>query len=192
MMKKILVLASFLVLSSCEDLGGTLQVLKNFSATTKNGAHLLQVGTYESTLNFKRDRVIVSVKEAGGKIQFSINTPAGSSIPRNGNFEIKSVQSGQPFDVLGNNKTDEQRSEIRRGYESCQYQEVQPVCGPSGCSSQVVDRWGQRFTEYYLRTVTEDLKIDLTAIGSTTNTFAHFTGHSSYSEKVITQQGPCY
>lgn len=191
-MKNIIVLTSLLLLAGCEDLKGTLTVFKNFKAVTKDGTQTISSGTYKTSLDFKRDRVVVALKTDSGETEFSIKTPVGTTIPNNGNFEVKSAESGQPFDVLGNNKTVETRSETRSGYESCQYQDYQPVCGPQGCQSVPVTRWGQQYIEYYLRTVTTDLTINLTAIGNPAGSLAKFTGHSAFNEKVILQQNRCF
>lgn len=191
-MKNILVLMSVLFLAGCQDLDGTLQVFKNFKALTKNGAQTIRTGSYKTSLDFKKDKVVVSLKTNDGKIIFAIKTPNGTSIPSNGNFEVKSVQSGQPFDVLGNNKTQEKHSKIYRGWESCQYQDIDPGCSPYGCHATPVTRWGQQYIEYYVRTVTQDLTVNLTTIGSAVDNLAQFLGHSSINEKVIIQQTRCF
>ena len=193
-MKKILVLTSMLFLAGCQDLDGTLQVFKNFKAVTKNGTQTIKTGTYETSLDFKHQKVVVSLKTSDGKTQFTIKTPEGTEIPNNGNFEVKSAESGQPFDVLGNNKTVEKRSEIYRAWESCQYQGYENVCmpPPGGCQTIPVTRWGQQYQEYYFRLVTHDLKINLVNGGAASDTLAQFLGHSSAKEKVITQQTSCF
>lgn len=190
--KKIIVLGSLLALVGCQDLKGTLSVLKNFKALTKNGTQTILIGTYKTSLDFKRDRVVVALKTNDGETELTIKTPPGTTIPDNGNFEVRSALSGQPFDTLGTNKTVEERSETRRGYESCQYQDIQTVCDPTGCRGVPYTRWGQQYIEYYLRTVTTDLAINLMEIGSVNETLAKFAGHSAFSEKVIVQQTRCF
>ena len=192
LIKSVFLISTVLFLAGCEDLNGTLTVLKSFKANTKNGTQTISAGTYKTSLDFKRDRVVVALKTDSGETEFTIKTQSNTTIPDNGNFEVKSAESGQPFDVLGNNKTIETRSETRRGYESCQYQDLQPVCGPQGCHSEPVTRWGQQYIEYYLRTVTTDLAINLTAVGNVATSFAKFAGHSAFSEKVILQQTRCF
>lgn len=191
-LKSIILVSTVLFLAGCEDMNGTLTVFKNFKALTKNGTQTVSAGTYKTTLDFKRDRVVVALKTDSGETEFTIKTSTNTTIPDNGNFEVKSAESGQPFDVIGNNKTVETRSETRRGYESCQYQDFQPICGPQGCHSEPVTRWGQQYIEYYLRTVTTDLTIGLVAVGNVGSSLAKFAGHSVFNEKVILQQTRCF
>ena len=189
-MKKIIVLISTLFIVGCEDIQGTLQVFKNFKAHTKNGLQTIKSGSYDTGLEFDRDKVIVTLKIGDNKTEFKINLPRGTEIPNNGNFEIKAAQSGQDFDVLGNNKTIEKRSQTTREWQSCQVQS-RPQCGPRGCNYPP-PRWGQKYVEYYLRTVTQDIKIDLTAIGNIADKLAEFDGHNSFTQKVILNENQCF
>ncbi len=189
-MKKIIVLIAALFIVGCEDIRGTLQVIKSFKAHTKNGLQTVKAGSYETGLEFDRDKVIVTLKTGSDKTEFKINVPRGTRIPDNGNFEIKAAQSGQDFDVLGNTKTVEKRSQTTREWQSCQVQST-PQCGPQGCNFPP-PRWGQKYTEYYVRTVTQDMKIDLTTIGNVADQVAEFVGHNSFTQKVIVNENQCF
>ena len=189
-MKKIIVLISALLIVGCEDIRGTLQVFKNFKAHTKNGLQTIKVGAYDTGLEFDSDKVTVLLKTESDKIEFKINVPRGTQIPNNGNFEIKAAQSGQDFDVLGNNKTVEKRSQTTQEWESCQIQST-PQCGPQGCNFPP-PHFGQKYTEYYLRTVTQDMKIELSAIGNVADKVAEFDGHNSFTQKVIVNENQCF
>ncbi|MBC7466085.1 MAG: hypothetical protein H7256_08835 [Bdellovibrio sp.] len=188
-MKKLLVAACALFIVGCEDIGGTLNVLKSFSATTEDGTQTIAVGSYDTSLNFKKKEVIATLKSAGKSTKISINIPKGTSIPDNGTFEIKSSQSGQPFGVTGVNKTDETRSENRVEYISCQTTRYENVCTPQGCFTRPVNVIGQQQTEYYMSTVKRDMQLDLNA---DVDAVAHFAGVSNTTQKVIVRQSPCW
>lgn len=187
-MKKIFVLVCALFIVGCEDIGGTLQVFKNFNATTDNGSEVIPVGTFKTSLDFKRKQVIATIKQDSKEVKITIQIPKGSSIPDNGTFEIKSAQSGQPFDIAGINKTDSQDSDRRSEYTSCQYQTYQQICNPQGCQTVPVTRWGTQFTDYYVRTTHEQMQFDMT---DSSATVAHFAGEASWSEKIVTYRSQC-
>lgn len=188
-MKKLLVAVCALFIVGCEDIGGTLNVFKSFSATTEDGAQTIAAGSYDTSLNFKKKEVIATLKSSGSETKISIKIPKGTSIPDNGTFEITSAQSGQPFGVTGVNKTDETRSENRTEYTSCQYTRYENYCTPQGCYTRPVTVWGQQNTEYYMSTVKRDMQLDL---NSDVDAVAHFSGASNTTQKIVVRQSPCW
>lgn len=187
-MKKIFVLGCAFFIVGCEDIGGTLQVFKNFNAKTDNGTEVVAAGSYKTSLDFGHKQVVATLKQDSKEVKITFQVPKGSDIPDNGPFNITAAQSGQPFDIAGTNKTDSQDSDRRSEYVSCQYQSYQQVCNPKGCQTIPVTRWGSQFTDYYLRTTTEQMQFDMV---DSSATVAHFTGEASWSEKIVTYQSQC-
>ncbi len=189
--KLVLISALFLGLTGCEDMGGTTSVAEAFNVFVNNKRHTIAKGVYNTTLNFKRDKVEVTLNGNNTKTKIKFQYAPGTRLPSNGPFELRSEQTGQPVDVFGEIQTTETRSERRRGVESCQYQDVDVVCGPHGCSSVPVNRWGQQVIEYYLRTVNRVVKFNIVEVNASSNRLAKFNGESEYSEKVILYQDRC-
>lgn len=190
-MKKLLVLACALFIVGCEDMDGTTQVYKSFSAVTGDSTQVVAAGTYETALNFKRKEVIATLKTGHDDIQISIRIPKGTSIPDNGSFEFKSEQSGQPFDLTGVNKTDVTNSNRQTEYSSCQYTRYENYCTPQGCYTRPVTVWGRQFTDFYYRTTDQTMQFNINGKAAK-DLLAHFAGHAKYTEKVIVQQSQCW
>ena len=190
-MKIYISLISLIALVGCEDIAGNLQVFQRFNVNTSNGVKIAEVGNYNTSLDIKRDRVVATVKTDSGKIKVTILIPDSVRIPANGEFTVSAVQSGQPFGMLGTNKTVETKSKVKTEYLNCMYDAYDVVCNPQGCHQVPVRRWGHQYTEYYLRTVKKDLILN--ALASTSESIAAtFTGASSFSEKVIIRQNQCF
>ena len=190
-MKIYISLISLIALIGCEDIAGNLQVFQRFNVNTKNGVKIAEVGNYNTSLDIKRDRVIASVKTDSGKIKVTLLIPDGVRIPANGEFTISADQSGQPFAMLGINKTVESKSKIKSEYQDCMYDDYDVICNPQGCHQVPVKRWGRQYTEYYQRTVKQDLILN--ALADTSEAIAAtFTGAASVSEKVIVHKDQCF
>jgi len=188
-MKKLLVAACALFIVGCEDMGGTFDVQKAFQANTEDGAKTIASGTYDTSLNFKKREVIVTLKTKEVAAKFSIQIPKGTQIPDNGSFALTAAQAGQPFDIAGTNKAVESHTDERSEVTSCEYTRYENYCTPQGCFTRPVTVWGQQTTWYYLSTVNRDMSLNIIASGATA---AHFTGASSYTTKVITHQTQCW
>ncbi|MFZ3229509.1 MAG: hypothetical protein WA160_04840 [Pseudobdellovibrio sp.] len=190
-MKKILLTICALAIVGCEDVGGNFTVFKNFTAYTSNGLEVIPTGNYKTGLNFKRKVVVAKMTSSSKEVSINIQIPKDTEIPNNGNFEIRATQSGQPFNVLGMSKTDEERTANQTSFGSCQYQGYQQVCNPQGCVTVPVTRMGQQFTYFYYSTITKDMQIDLVDTNSAATKLAHFSGGYKVTTKVIQNQSQC-
>lgn len=192
-MKIAAVLLSVMFLAGCEDIEGTLKVVNPFQVATKSGVKIVPVGNYETSLDFKRDQVVATLKTDAGKTKATILIPTGTRIPANGEFYIGAADSGQPFAVSGNNTTTETNSQRRIEWETCTYQDFDVICSPQGCSQRPVTRWGNQRTEYYNRTISQDLVMNvMEPAPGVEPVAATFTGYSSRSEKVVVRQDRCF
>lgn len=195
-MKRILsigcVLVSVLALAGCEDIPGVLIVTKNFNVLVKGKSKTLTTGEHKTSLDFKKNRVVAKIETVDGSLKVELAVPEDSQIPSNGNFELRSSQTGQPFDTFGAVQTQVTDSQRQTGFESCQKEEYQTICDPNGCHVVPILRPGTRSIEFFYRDTHQAMQFDMTAIAEAKNKYAHFDGSAHYSEKIITYQGPCF
>ena len=184
MTKYIVLVISALAFMGCEDIDGRLQVFEKFNVNTKNGVRVTEIGSFATSLDMKRDRIVALVKTESGKIKVTFLVPGNLRLPANGEFEISAADSGQPFAMSGVNKTVELKSKMKSEYQDCMYDGYDVICSPQGCTQVPVHRWGRQYTEYYVRTIKQDLIIN--ALSATAESVAAtFTGAASNSQKVI-------
>lgn len=192
-MKKLLGLLAVSVLVGCEDMEGTFKVFQPFHVNTKEGLKTIPVGNFESSLDFKKEKVVVTLMTADAATRMTIRIPQGTKIPANGEFLISAAEAGQPFAVSGTQKTIETRGSIRSEYESCSYTYRDVVCDQHGCREFPVTRWGHQYTEYYNRTVEQELAINaLDVAPGMEPILATFSGATSQTEKVILRKDSCF
>lgn len=195
-MKRILsigvVAVSFLAFVGCEDLPGVLVVTKDFNVLVKGKSKTIVSGSHKTALDFKKNKVIAAVETSDGTLKIEIVVPQDSQIPSNGNFELQSAQSGQPFDVLGAVQTTVTEGSDQSGYESCQRQDYDTVCDQHGCHVVPVIRQGSRQIGFYLRETHQKMQFDMTAVGAAKNKYANFQGEAHMTEKIVTREGPCF
>ena len=192
-MKKIVALAVMTVLVGCEDMEGTFKVYQPFQVNTKEGLKTIPKGDFGSSLDFKKEKVVVTLMTAEAVTRMTIRIPNGTKIPANGEFLISAAEAGQPFAISGTQKTDEKRSSVKSGYESCSYPDRDVVCDQFGCHERPVTRWGQQEIEYYDRILKQELRINvLDKVPSMAAVLATFSGSTSQTEKVILRQGRCF
>lgn len=194
-MKKIVIaslILSTIVMTGCEDLPGVLTVTKAFNAVVKRKTKTIDVGQYKTSLDFKRNKVVAIIDTGSEKMKIELAVPDNAQIPSNGNFELSAAQTGQPFDVLGSVQTQVNESEMRSEYESCTYQTYDTICTPSGCHSVPVNRYGNRFIDYYVRDTNQKMDFDMTTSGDARSKLSHFAGAARYSEKIVTRESSCF
>ena len=179
-------------LAGCDVLDGQLTVTKAFLVNGNSGRQAIAAGIYKTGLDFKRDRVIADIETGGAGTKVSFAVPTQSTIPENGNFELRSAQTGQPLDVLGSVKTVKTQSEVYRGYENCQTQNTTPNCGPNGCINQPGQQWGRQYVEYYYRDTDKTIHFAMTEVGAAHKKYAQFDGSAKTSQKVIIRQDQCF
>lgn len=192
-MKLKIVLLSLVTLfiAGCDEMEGELNVSKSFRVNGRSGQEKIETGVYKTALDFKRGRVVAEIQRPSGKVKVDFNVPDNSSLPDNGNFELRSAQTGQSVDIVGNVKTNESKSAMQSGYENCQYQDFDPVCGQNGCITRPVQRWGRQYAEFYFIDTDKNIQFFMNDVGSTKHN-AKFTGVSRVSQKVIVRQGQCF
>ncbi len=191
MLKCLFLVVSALAILGCEDIDGQLQVFEKFNVNTKNGVRATEIGNFDTSLDMKRDRFVAFVKTDSGRIKVTFLIPGNLRMPANGDFQISAVDSGQPFAISGVNKTVELKSKMKSEYQDCMYDGYDVICSPQGCTQVPVHRWGRQYTEYYVRTIKQDLIIN--ALSATAESVAAtFTGAASNSQKVIVQQDRCF
>ncbi|MFN9068951.1 MAG: hypothetical protein ACK5V3_17125, partial [Bdellovibrionales bacterium] len=141
--------------------------------------------------------VVVPVSQREKQI-FKLNVPKGMDIPENGQFSLTSAQSGQPFHLVANIKTEIRDTQPRRELESCTYQRWEVVCAPNGpngqvtCSQQPVTAWGRRSVLYFDRFFKRDLKAELFDKAEQTVKLATSQGLNQTVQRIVLQQGTCY
>ena len=190
-MKKILLASALLALVSCNELNGILDVQKNFILKTAKGDTTVNPGSYQSALNIKKNKAVISVKGQSGDIKFEIKFNSNPNIPDNGQFIISKSESNQLFDIKGTNQTTVSRSKMKSTTESCTKPNNDVVCTPQGCHPTGGVTWGQKRTDYYDQTTTRTTQFDLID-DSDVNGFAHFKGQQSDSQRIIVREGTCF
>lgn len=187
-----LLVTAALAMTGCEDLPGVLIVTKNFNVLVKGKEKKVPAGQHETSLDFKKDRVVATIKTADGNLKVELAVPKGAQIPDNGNFELRSSQTGQPFDILGAVQTKVTNSPTQTGYEACQVQDYTHICDPRGCHAVPIVRQGNRFIEFYFRDTDRAMQFDMTAISNVQDKYSRFDGRSQTREKVLIRTGPCF
>ena len=176
-MKKVFLVIAMVFATSCEDVDGVLKVFNEFSVNTKDGVIVAKPGTYQTSVDIRKDRIKATLTIDNEKIKVVVRVPEDRHIPSNGEYEISAIEAGQPFAVRGKNKTTTSKSDIQRSYQDCTYTYYEVVCGPGGCQQFPVTRWGQQQTEYYVRTVKKDYLLNvLDADLSKTSVGCHIYG----------------
>ncbi len=187
-----LVAAPLLLIAGCKDISGTLNVSKAFAVSVKGKSKTVEVGPHDTSLDFRKDKVIAKIKTSDDTLKVEMNFAEGTDIPNNGNFELKGSQSGQPFDVLGAVATQVSETDLQRGRERCQYQSYDQICSPQGCHTVPVMREGQRDITFYDRTTDQQVHLDLTAQSDVHTKFAAFDGRFRSTERIVTREGLCF
>jgi len=187
----VLVVSAF-AMTGCEDIPGVLIVTKDFSVLVKGKSKTVSTGDHNTSLDFKKNKVIATIKTGDDSLKVELAVPQGSQIPSNGNFELKSVQTGQPFDILGAVQTTVTESRVQSGYETCQKQDYQTICDPKGCHVVPVTRQGNRNIQFFIRDTDQAMQFDMTDSSNVQNKYGHLNGRARYSEKVVTYEGACF
>lgn len=179
-----------LVLTSCEDMTGLLKVTEKFNAITSNGrTREIPEGQHETKLDFERDSITANINFDGREIKIVINL-RNVSLPENGPFELKSGQTGQPFDIKGSVQTEITRSDLKTEKETCTYTAQEPVCDQNGCTIRNVTKTGWRDIEYFEETTNKQLQFE--TYNRSNRSQSLFEGHSNTMVKRFTFQGQCF
>jgi hypothetical protein len=151
-------------------------------------------GVYPARLSITSDReMLIQVGKQGS---FKLELPKGSTLPVNGNFQLKAAQIAQPFDLAGSVATQETDSGTSRDRERCTYQEPYTECttGPRGetyCHTAYRTVWGWQDVEYYLHHTDKRLFVSLHKTGSG-DKIANYEGNYQADKKIYTYKGRCW
>lgn len=148
-------------------------------------------GKYTSQLSFQSGKLYLVIHRKDVRTDAELKLPAGFALPENGDFKIDGVKAGQAFNVDGTIGTAITDSLPRREYESCTYYRREWVCEgryDEYCRWEDVPVQGDREVEYFVRTKTVTLAIDLPSPGEGRATFA---GAERSSKKIYTYEGRC-
>ena len=190
-MKKLLVVTTLFLLSSCVDLTGQLKVFKSFKVKSDSQLVTVNEGQYRTKLDIKKNRTKVTLENSSNKIKFEIKTSTSNSLPQNGPFELKSTEINQPFNILGQVETKISRSNTKSTFESCRYQDTQTYCSPQGCVTQIVDRFGQQRIDYYDEVKDQKVNFDITDEVDMNLINAEFSSQSQTARRVIVREDRC-
>lgn len=205
---------SFLTLVSCnEKIKGNLALKSQLSVnvTQKSNwcndgsnceevvAKTLPAGDYSAQLQFigKRD-VEMQVNVNRDQWRINIHVPKGSDMPtENGSISLTSQQTGQPFDLSGDVKTQKENGQTVREHEQCSYTDYRHECYVTGnppttvCRDVPYTRWGYRDVEYYNVKAHREVEMNVLAAQSS-EVVGKFTAVNDWTERVYTYQGRCW
>ncbi len=213
-MKRIILLSamSFLFLG-CDPIDGVITLNQKLNFTTQpsagcNGdsafgceprADSVKVGQHSVQIE-QRNRSEISIKIGSGfKAKYiSLNTQ-NREIPMNGRFILSAAESGQPFDVDVNLKTDVSDGPMlhdrnscsveQRGYEQCYLIPGQQGSkGINRCVTRIDVYYGTRDMDYFNRTTHTQLAGALLSGGSQV---AVMNGDRSKSDRIVTYDSGC-
>ena len=199
-MKRIfLFIAALLFITACIPFSGSLNVHKSLILLNKQYENVsLDAGNYEAEISGKKrpQRLELKLQDKEGHKQiFNFYFPEGTEIPKiSGTFRIQASDVDQPWDLVGNLKTTDSKTDLFSGYEPCTirhddrfYHRRRP---------RKFDRkyWadpGYRAVEYYYENEIKRLNIQIMEQG-TQHSVAEFNGQAVTQTKVYTYQGFCH
>ncbi|MCB0343261.1 MAG: hypothetical protein H6626_02335 [Pseudobdellovibrionaceae bacterium] len=196
-----------LLLVSCNTISAPLVVEKAFSLRDSFG-NLVKVdrGEWEATATMTRDdrfRLDIDLDSndpfppgednPDESYSFEFRVPAGNELPsENGSFYLPSAESGQPVDVSGELQTTRWRSDLRRGYEWCDYSCQEYICyGNNDCGWRWTTCRGQRYVEYYTNYMKREFQFKVLPPGKSEVTNARFEGSQTGAHNDYIHQGMC-
>jgi hypothetical protein len=212
MKSMVLLLASFLIVSCNGVINSKLRVQNSTPLNAKyDGRVSLSPGSHD---------VRFSVNEKSKYIKMEFPLPNDPSLPpddpnwnnrsyevrfnypedsgfdgENGAFVLEPETSGQPVYLQGKVETVVEKKELRRGFESCQFQERRTDCyadskGRVVCTDRWETVWGRREVDYYpiITTKTVDLVLSetLSSVPS-----ADLRARENYERRDYVYQGFC-
>lgn len=213
---KILFSAILLIaLSGCDEIDGQLQVNQAINLKAGKKTVTLAQGLYDAQLEPKSaTKVNLEVKIGKDKKDFSFQVSKGKKlIADDGQINIAARESGQAYDVLGQQQINVSNSESIRTWESCTFsiqeyrchREAFPeTCNDDGrghrrcrgggfrqvCGNETVFVSGRQDVEYYIRTTVTSVALDL-VVPNSSDAVAHFSGSRAENERIYTYRGFC-
>ncbi|GAB4014026.1 MAG: hypothetical protein Fur0010_11550 [Bdellovibrio sp.] len=175
-MKFFVSLLSLAILVSCQDIKGNLEVSKNLTLQSQNGAEQIIEGKYSGSVKFTKKKMVLTLDQMGDS-EFTFKIPKGTDIPDNGTISLSADEVGQPYDVSGVVATKITRGDIEESWESCTYQQPYTVCrtdarGNRTCWTEYRTVFGRQYVRYYMETVDKDFNMSLLDAGDSVAVFA--------------------
>jgi hypothetical protein len=184
----------------CKEFEGRIEVSETLTPIVKKGNKTIAPGSYDVKVTFpdkKKARIEVKIEGKNNNPQIDLKLPSGKSFPEyDGPITLSSQESGQPYDVNGNLRSDIQRTQTVRDEETCTYYVRERECntdknGNRVCKDRDVAHTGDRPVEYYYEELTQYLDLSLERPNSNVEV-AHLGGTYFNRDKIYTYQGPCY
>lgn len=196
-----LIVASMLSVGivGCKEFEGRIQVLETLTPIVKKGNKTLTPGSYDVKVSFpekNKARIEVSVSGKNNNPQIDLKIPKGKKFPDyDGLIALSSSESGQPFDVTGDIRSEIDRSQRMRDVESCTYYTRERECvtdknGNRVCKDRKVAHEGEKQVEFYYEELTQYLELELLRTGTNIE-IARLGGTHFEREKVYTYEGSC-
>lgn len=148
-------------------------------------------GKYSSQVSISGGKFFLTIIRKEVRTDAELSLPAGFALPENGSFKLAGAPAGQAFNVDGAIGTAVTDSAPQREYEPCTYYRREWVCEGHyhpRCHWEDVPVRGDREVEYFLRTKTVTLALELPSPGEGT---ANFDGAESGTRKIYTYEGRC-
>ncbi|MCC6278659.1 MAG: hypothetical protein IT289_12155 [Oligoflexia bacterium] len=185
-------------LVACDDIKGGLDVNAPLPLTTEKGVNLrLEPSSYPAQIKLNDDKRLIEfkIKRGDETVKLKVKVPYSTDLDgRSAKFDIKSVQSGQPFDLVGELYTNYSTSGKYYETESCTYGEHYRECstynGRTHCRDVSIARNGRRHVTYhYLYRVT---KVSAQFLGAADQeTLAVFTAEKDTTSRIVDHYGSC-
>lgn len=200
MLRKLL-LGSFLVLavSACDKtVDGVLTNSESLTFNLKNKSATIAPGKWAAQIEFeskKEVKLLIQTPDDKKPTTVSFKVPKSTVLPqKNGEFELLSVQTGQPYDVKGTVTTTYTDSEEKWGWESCTYRVERQECyydanGRPYCRWVYYDVHGQRDVRYFVRDTTQTIGFKL--LNANAAAAGSFNGTERSTERVYSYTGQC-
>lgn len=210
MKKALTLLVSVLVLTSCVDITGRLDVKEDMKVKKKSGflnlkrkTETLPAGLYTATVSALGDKNFNLKLEGRDNFKIPLKTEKEIALPTtNGAIKVSGKDLDQPFDVAGTIYTNVERSDSRETTESCTWttteERCEKVCTVTNnvrtcdvqCTPVTISRSGYRFVLYHIKTTYRDLKLQLLEQNSD-KLLATFVGDDVETERVVERTGIC-
>lgn len=194
---KFLILLGFAMsmFASCDKLSGSMNLEQDLHLVKRNKPYIIPAGQYKASMKINSRKKATFKLEGADKYKVKVQLPARDFPTRNGDIHISNTEIDQPYDLHGRVNTTVTRSEERRGYESCTYEERYTRCtvdsdGNRRCHTAYRTIRGNRFVRYYVKTENKRLEMKFHEPGRS-EPAAAFTGRSSNAERIYQSVGTC-
>lgn len=200
MLRKLLLSAvCVLAVTACDKtVDGVLSNTENLIFNVKNKTATIVPGKWASQIEFESKKEVklhIQTPNEKKPTTISFKVPKGMTLPQeNGEFQLLSAQSGQPYDVNGSVTTTHKDSSEQWGWESCTYRVERQECyydanGRPYCRWVYYDVHGQRNVRFFVRDTKQVLGFEL--LNATAASAGTFTGTKNSTQRIYSYTGQC-